>query len=255
TLAADYHLQSGSPCRDAGNPDPADNDPDGTRADMGCYYFLFLYATAALNPSSLDFPTVEPEHPETLSVALENAGNTALQVTEVTVNPPFSVVSYPLSVAPRSSEPVVIAFDPPGNGQFRDTLRVVSNALNDDTVTAALSGIGEVGLQPGPVHDLVVWAEGADGHLCWSSVNTSMQGNPIAVDYYLVYYGQNSGGPFFFHGYTADTCYVHAGVVQFAPSMFYEVTAYIGSIGSVLSIVEDLGGKATREEIAARLQP
>lgn len=31
----DYRLQIASPCRDAGNPDPAYNDPDGTRNDMG----------------------------------------------------------------------------------------------------------------------------------------------------------------------------------------------------------------------------
>jgi len=35
----DYHLLCSSPCIDTGDPDPAYNDPDGTRADMGCYYF------------------------------------------------------------------------------------------------------------------------------------------------------------------------------------------------------------------------
>lgn len=34
----DYHLTENSPCIDAGDPD-SDLDPDGTRADMGCYYF------------------------------------------------------------------------------------------------------------------------------------------------------------------------------------------------------------------------
>ncbi len=37
--AGDYHLQEVSPCIDAGNPSFLYNDPDGTRADMGCYYF------------------------------------------------------------------------------------------------------------------------------------------------------------------------------------------------------------------------
>ncbi len=34
----DFHLQSGSPCIDAGNPSSA-LDPDGTRADMGAFYY------------------------------------------------------------------------------------------------------------------------------------------------------------------------------------------------------------------------
>ena len=33
----DYHLRLGSPCIDAGNPDPSYNDPDDTRNDMGFY--------------------------------------------------------------------------------------------------------------------------------------------------------------------------------------------------------------------------
>jgi len=33
----DYHLQSGSPCIDAGNPAAQYNDPDGSRNDMGAY--------------------------------------------------------------------------------------------------------------------------------------------------------------------------------------------------------------------------
>jgi hypothetical protein len=35
----DYRLQWGSPCIDAGDPDPVYNDPDGTVADMGAFYY------------------------------------------------------------------------------------------------------------------------------------------------------------------------------------------------------------------------
>ncbi len=34
----DYHLQAGSPCLDAGDPD-SPRDPDGTRADIGAFWF------------------------------------------------------------------------------------------------------------------------------------------------------------------------------------------------------------------------
>jgi hypothetical protein len=39
TLHKDYRLQWGSPCIDSGNPYPIYNDPDGTRADMGAFYY------------------------------------------------------------------------------------------------------------------------------------------------------------------------------------------------------------------------
>ncbi len=35
----DYRLLDNSPCLDAGYPDPAYNDPDGTVSDIGAYYF------------------------------------------------------------------------------------------------------------------------------------------------------------------------------------------------------------------------
>lgn len=35
----DYNLQATSPCIDAGDPNPIYNDPDGSRNDMGAYYF------------------------------------------------------------------------------------------------------------------------------------------------------------------------------------------------------------------------
>ena len=33
----DHHLASGSPCIDAGDPDPQYDDYDGTRNDLRCY--------------------------------------------------------------------------------------------------------------------------------------------------------------------------------------------------------------------------
>ncbi len=41
----DFHLQASSPCIDAGDPDPAYNDPDGSRADMGAYPYYHSAVT------------------------------------------------------------------------------------------------------------------------------------------------------------------------------------------------------------------
>jgi hypothetical protein len=39
TAQGDYRLQWGSPCIDSGDPNPTYNDPDGTRSDMGAWYY------------------------------------------------------------------------------------------------------------------------------------------------------------------------------------------------------------------------
>ena len=49
--AEDYHLQAGSPCIDAGNPDSTYYDPDGTIADMGA----FPYYQGAPAAPQIDF--------------------------------------------------------------------------------------------------------------------------------------------------------------------------------------------------------
>jgi parallel beta-helix repeat protein len=40
--ARDYHLAAGSPCIDAGDPNPANNDPDGSRNDIGALPFQYV---------------------------------------------------------------------------------------------------------------------------------------------------------------------------------------------------------------------
>jgi len=54
-----YHLRNSSPCINAGNPDPAYNDPDGSRNDMGCYANLPLAAFSLLLPADQRDSSVE----------------------------------------------------------------------------------------------------------------------------------------------------------------------------------------------------
>ena len=42
TTLADYRLTGGSPCIDAGHPDPEYDDPNGTRSDMGAFPFVCM---------------------------------------------------------------------------------------------------------------------------------------------------------------------------------------------------------------------
>jgi M6 family metalloprotease-like protein len=52
-LSSDWTLQAGSPAIDAGNPDPAYYDPDGSRNDMGAYGGPNSLATTGLNDQEL----------------------------------------------------------------------------------------------------------------------------------------------------------------------------------------------------------
>ena len=49
----DYSLQWSSPCIDSGNPDPQYNNPDGTRNDMGAFYFHQI--PGCTDPIALNF--------------------------------------------------------------------------------------------------------------------------------------------------------------------------------------------------------
>jgi hypothetical protein len=48
----DFHLQEGSSCIDAGDPDPSYNDPDGTRNDIGAYGGPYGNDWAAIPPQN-----------------------------------------------------------------------------------------------------------------------------------------------------------------------------------------------------------
>jgi len=71
-LTAVWGLQEGSPCIDAGDPDPVYNDPDGTRNDMGAYggpngLLLLDSENEVINVISQSFINVYPNpfNPET----------------------------------------------------------------------------------------------------------------------------------------------------------------------------------------------
>lgn len=60
TLPGQFYLSLGSPCIDAGDPDPAYNDPDGSRNDMGArpYEFVEPYTPITIHVPS-EYPTIQ----------------------------------------------------------------------------------------------------------------------------------------------------------------------------------------------------
>ncbi len=93
------------------------------------------------------------------------------------------------------------------------------------------------GETPLPVDSLLIDSNNMDVHLSWSPVTQAESGAPITPDAYLVYYSGVPFGDFYFHGFTQDTTYVHPGVVFFSDHMFYQVSAYVGGIQRLQSLV------------------
>lgn len=54
-----YHLLEGSPCIDTGNPNSQYNDPDGTRADMGCFPTVYDVKKIQNKWNWVSFPRLE----------------------------------------------------------------------------------------------------------------------------------------------------------------------------------------------------
>ncbi|MBT3232380.1 MAG: T9SS type A sorting domain-containing protein [Calditrichaeota bacterium] len=150
----DYHLtwdnfpendESKSPCINTGHPN-IDPDPDGTRADMGMYYFHHNYPDISVNTDLIDFETLEVGDSRTLPVIIGNTGEEELNVT-LTINQedsPFSIMreNVNFTVQPDEEEVTAISFAPQERGEYAVALRVASNDPDDPIVIVGLRGIG-----------------------------------------------------------------------------------------------------------------
>ncbi|MBC8488345.1 MAG: hypothetical protein H8D45_20150 [Bacteroidetes bacterium] len=218
-----------------------------------------LGAYLDLSTDSLIFDPWEPNTPYgSMNFTMTNQGNDDMLVMNInSINPTFVVnasMFYMLDPG-EVSNPIQVTFIPPSEDFHEGLISLFTNAYNveNDTAYIYCSGMWEV--TPGPVSVSIIHDD-PDIELTWLPVDTSIYGNPITVDYYLIFYSElpyNPDSLYFFHGYTADTTYTHFGVAQFSEHMFYQVTAYIGDIG-VLD--EMTAGKAviSKEEIMEKLR-
>ena len=94
----DFRLRPDSPCRDAGNPDPAWNDLDGTRNDIGAYGGPDPIRIGTYHPRvAVIVPPISGAAGDTLAlpVQLDNAAGLAEAVIELSYDPDLLV---PLNV-------------------------------------------------------------------------------------------------------------------------------------------------------------
>jgi hypothetical protein len=97
---------------------------------------------------------------------------------------------------------------------------------------------------------VVITTVGEDAHLNWQPVTQSVGGCPITVTRYLVFYSLTSDGPYYYHGYSTGTSYVHLGVISYASGMFYQVRSFVGAP----ALVDGIERGTSLEEVMDKLQ-
>jgi len=115
--AGDYHLQSTSPCINAGDP-YSSHDPDGTRADMG----VFSYFRSS---NGIDIPVPGP-YGNTIQAALNAAASgDRILVSEGTYNETLSITTDNITLESVDSPAITII-----NGHQSDSAVKIINAQN-----------------------------------------------------------------------------------------------------------------------------
>lgn len=101
------------------------------------YYFVIAAPSIGVDPTSLDFGTVERNISSNLTLVVTNSGNADLDISSIgftgTGNGYFSVTSpsVPLTVTPGDSAEVVVSFTPAAGGTFNNVVMTLNNTSPD----------------------------------------------------------------------------------------------------------------------------
>lgn len=138
-----------------------------------------------------------------------------------------------------------ISFTPTHAGLYGDTLHVWATTLasnTDDPRHHVIPLVGEGGPIPAPVQDLAIEILPNDSAvLTWSPVTTTIHGNPVTPDMYLVFGNEqdplDEGGWHYLFP-VIQPPFVHPLVTRFRNQMSYQVIAWKGQDPALLGLVE-----------------
>ncbi|GEM_PF-3382686 len=127
----DFTLQSGSPCRDSGDPNSLFNDSDGTRNDMG--YTGGGWAAAI--PSPLDYSYIKINTSKTINVKIRNLEFQNLEITNILFdNTQLSTTTAsPISILRGQQVIIPITFLAQSIGEFSSSVRFQMTGLPSST--------------------------------------------------------------------------------------------------------------------------
>ena len=220
-FAAGYHLQPTSPCIDAGHPDPQYDDPDGTIADMGAFYFHHLA------------PPVTNFTVDTLT------GYSLFNFTDLTRHGSGVLDEWYWNFGDGNNS----SLQNPAHEYMPGVYTVALTVTSDDDSTDTETKVDYITVystdDPASPTDLQIDIAGDDAVISWTAVDTTIFGDPINVDAYLVYYCGSADSVYYFLGLTTNTTYTHQYVAQFSDNMFYQVSAYVGELRILQSVITE----------------
>ncbi len=236
----DYSLSPDSPCIDAGDPN-SPPDPDGTIADMGAFYFCQGEEISLPEEHRL---TAEPGYPEQFTIDLTSACDPVQIDSARTMTADFNLIASPDVVEGEfQTGQFQIAFSPASQGVYTDTLHIWADtefSNTEDPRHHVVPLIGEAGPIPAPVRDLSISIlEDLSAQLTWSPVDTTIYGNPVTPDWYLVFYNELDplvDDYWYYQGAVAGSEYTHFLAAQFADIMNYRVVAWKGIYPAALGL-------------------
>ncbi|MDZ4182448.1 MAG: PKD domain-containing protein [Candidatus Cloacimonadaceae bacterium] len=235
----DYRLSCNSPLIDAGSP-LVPLDSDGSVSDIGAFTYLHRVSM-------------------TPSYRFVQTGTTVNFLnTSIGHDYPYTQIEWDLhndGLPDATSRDWSHQFNTPGIYDLR--LRMTSGGLVDERVYQAAIIVQDNILQP--PQNVQIWPEANSIVLDWDAVEFTLGGDPVSVEFYVLYTSETPTGYFDFAGSTQDfaTIFVHQeGALR--PHAFYFILGFVGSRGELIQFIEsnprflipenDQGGEPRRKK-------
>ncbi len=218
--ARDYGITYNSPCIDAGSP-LLPPDGDGTVSDIGAFPYLHRASMMA------DKRFIQPGDIVTFT-------NTSLGHDH-----PISTTQWDLNndgTIEATTRNWQHQFNTPGI--YHLALTMTTGNLEDVRVYNAVVVVQDDLLMPPENPQLAV--QGNDILISWDAVNSTVDGTPIAVEFYIVYSSDTPTGYFDLVGYAEDfqTNLLHVNGAG-SNQQFYIVLGYAGTRGQLLDYLQN----------------
>jgi len=202
-LELNFALQYNSPCIDAGNPD-TEPDPDGTIADIGCFYYHHTVA----------FTT--PEGPFFVGQPLQFINNS------IGHNTPESYATWLLNGNPVSNtynlDTVLTSW-----GSYNLQLVMTSGPLMDSSSVFQFEIIDETPLSP---QNVILESTPDNYVLRWDAVTLSVSNTPVTIINYKIYASEEPYGTYtLYETVPAGSRQIYLNLSELGSKRFFRITA------------------------------